>query len=284
METHRSMNPCDYRVYSVTEGKIIYDSEYNEYLHIFSLTKSIVSLAIGSLLITHKLRLDDDITDILGKEYERFRGVTVRQILNHTSGIEPSNSYDPYIGADYYLSKRDGIKNYILTLERLDPPGARYSYNNNTPDLLGAIITKITGKDPMEYIREVIFTPLGITHPIKDTRDIHNIPFCAFGLYLNKDDLLTLALGVLNDRIVPEYTRMIKRDPESYMFYQSGVPDGIYMWGAYGQIVYISPRWICIRQCSLSLLDLAFGDARLDWWQGLMDSSSEEEILKSFCK
>lgn len=250
----------------------VFQEETSDLIRLFSLTKSIVSLAASQFIIES---IDNDIGDLL--DLDKFRGIKLFHILNHTSGIKCSNSYDMSRNMITYGNINGSVYDYVMKLDRVYGPGEKYEYNNNAVELLGLIIKKVTGKNVEELVVENILKPLGITKYEWD-RDSNNVPYASHGLHLSTRDLYIIARAVQKESIMKEYVKMVKQDPESYLFYRGGVSDSIYMWGAYGQIVYITPHLIFIRHLRLNVMDMIAIDPEAAEWLTIVDTYDEEMI------
>jgi CubicO group peptidase (beta-lactamase class C family) len=92
-----------------------------------------------------------------------WSGVTVRHLLNHTSGIKS------YTNTEIFgqTMRKDYIHKEIIDLVTKEPvefaPGEQWNYNNTGYFLLGMLIEKITGKTYGEFLNERIFQPLEMT-------------------------------------------------------------------------------------------------------------------------
>ena len=117
-----------------------------------SITKNFT--AVTMLLLQEEGRIDLDQTiDKWFPEFEKGDIITVRMLLNHTSGIFEWNEFDDLEGTVDEVNGK-------FTFE----PGTDWAYSNTNFIIAGLIINKITGKDAVEVIREKILDPLGLTH------------------------------------------------------------------------------------------------------------------------
>jgi CubicO group peptidase (beta-lactamase class C family) len=141
-----------------------------------SMTKPIVSTALMMLWEDGKFLLDDPISKWLpsyakkqvlvdGRLVAPARPVTVRHVLTHTSGLVLSQPGED-LPAPKTLSE---------LIERAAPlplrfhPGDQWLYGDST-DFVGILVEKISGKSLDQFLRERIFTPLGM----RDT--FYNVP------------------------------------------------------------------------------------------------------------
>lgn len=135
--------------------------------HVFrigSVTKQFAAAAALKLAEAGKLSLADPLTKFV-PGYPGGERVTVRMLLNHTSGLR---SYTDVPGVMTGLP----IKRDVTTAELIDTfkaekpdfaPGEGWHYNNSGYVLLGAVIEAASGKPWHAYFDEVFFKPLGMT-------------------------------------------------------------------------------------------------------------------------
>ncbi|MFL5602645.1 MAG: serine hydrolase domain-containing protein [Gemmatimonadaceae bacterium] len=132
-----------------------------------SITKSFVACGIMLLVEDGKIGLDDKITKYLSGLPQAWSDVTVRQMLTHTSGI-PSFVQDQGGGAAIvaFAQKTDSSEQ-IIRWAAARPlkfaPGEGRKYSSTGYHLLGMIIEKVSGKPWGQFLKDRIFTPLGMT-------------------------------------------------------------------------------------------------------------------------
>ncbi len=129
-----------------------------------SVTKTFTSAAVMLLEAEGKLSLDDRITDRLSGLPEAWKDVTVRHLLNHTSGIKSYTSVEDF----HKAARKDFDRREILDLVATAPlefaPGEKWSYSNTGYFLLGMLIEEVAGKPYGEFMAERVFGPLGMAH------------------------------------------------------------------------------------------------------------------------
>jgi D-alanyl-D-alanine carboxypeptidase len=120
-----------------------------------SISKTYLAVAVLKLYEEGKIKLDAPLTDYLPVGYSdyitRAKEITVRMLLNHTSGI-PEQFFSP-----------EGYLEYIDDKPLDFEPGSKYSYRNTNYVILALMIDAITGNHA-KYISDVIFKPLGLTN------------------------------------------------------------------------------------------------------------------------
>jgi CubicO group peptidase (beta-lactamase class C family) len=111
----------------------------------------------------NKLDLNDRIDKYLDNLPETWRGVTIRQLLNHTSGIpdiEEIFGYDSYRNV-YTFDQIIAVANS----KKVDfPAGTAMRYSNTGYYLLSHILEKIEGRPYDEILRQRILNPVGMVH------------------------------------------------------------------------------------------------------------------------
>ena len=133
-----------------------------------SLTKQFTAAAIMLLVEDGKISLDDPVTKYLAGAPERWNRITVRHLLNHTSGIQNHVAVPDYIDifkisiTSKNFPSRDDLLQEFYKLPSEFEPGATWSYDNTGYYLLGVIVEKASGKDFWQFLDERIFKPLGM--------------------------------------------------------------------------------------------------------------------------
>ncbi len=156
-----------------------------------SATKSIVNLAIGKLIDQRKLRLDQPVSELYPEwKQGKKRSITIRHLLNHTSGIQNVRMS----GEEIYPAP-DLVK-LALAAELSEEPGTTFRYNNKAVNLLAGIVQLASGKRMDVFLGEEVFTPLGITD-WSWTLDTAGNPHAMAGLQIRARDLATIGRMML---------------------------------------------------------------------------------------
>ncbi|MEP6732734.1 MAG: serine hydrolase domain-containing protein [bacterium] len=127
-----------------------------------SITKQFTSSAIMRLVEQGKIRLDDDLSKYVPTFPLQGKHVTIRQLLNHTSGIHSYTSNKAWATTWSQDLTPDSIVGFVARDTFDFAPGSRWLYNNTGYVLLGMVIEKVTGKPYAAYLDEQFFKPLGL--------------------------------------------------------------------------------------------------------------------------
>lgn len=134
-----------------------------------SITKQFTGVAIVQLKTAGKLKLDDEIQTIITEYPAPPKPVTVRNLLQHTSGIPSFTdlpSYLPKMPED--VTHADMIARFD-TLPLSFDPGTQWHYNNSGYYLLGMIVEKASGQTYSDYLEQNLFGPAGMTQTDYET-------------------------------------------------------------------------------------------------------------------
>ncbi|MCI0390873.1 MAG: beta-lactamase family protein [Acidobacteria bacterium] len=151
---------------------------------IASVSKQFIATGIMLLVQEGQLGLDDPISKYLEGTPAKWKGITIRHLLTHTSGlVREAPGFDPF----KTQSDADVIK-FAYGLPLRFQPGEKFEYSNVGYFALGEIIRKVSGRPWSEYLNEKVFKPSGMntTYPTNTTV---NLPNRAMG-YRDNDKLL----------------------------------------------------------------------------------------------
>jgi CubicO group peptidase (beta-lactamase class C family) len=147
------------------------DAEIATLCSICSISKLFTSVAIMKLYDEGKLRLDDELHEILPKfslkqQYPESGPITIRTLLTHSSGL-PRQSEVPYwTGPDFPFPTVEEMITSLEEQETLYPASTKFQYSNLAMALLGQVVSELSGTSYEDYVIENILKPLNL----KDTR------------------------------------------------------------------------------------------------------------------
>jgi D-alanyl-D-alanine carboxypeptidase len=127
-----------------------------------SITKQFTAALIMKLQEQGELHVDDSIQVYL-PEYSFPSAITLRMLLNHTSGLANYTSFTQYPGWATNGASEQTVLSVVSKTPLLFPPGTQWSYSNSNYFALGTIIEKLTGQSYAANLEQYIFQPLGLT-------------------------------------------------------------------------------------------------------------------------
>ena len=131
--------------------------------HIASISKNILAAVVLELVDEGKLQLDDDVTKYVPEAPTQGRHVTVRQLLNHTSGIYSFTSLPNAADNERFELTHDQVLGLIKDKPFDFEPGTRWRYDNAAFYIAGMVVERVTKQDYGAYVREHVFKPLGMS-------------------------------------------------------------------------------------------------------------------------
>jgi CubicO group peptidase (beta-lactamase class C family) len=135
--------------------------------HVASVSKQFTAMAIALLARDGKLSLDDDIRRYLPEIPNYGHRITIRHLLNHTSGLR--DQWDLLSMARGRFEENRITESDVLEIVARQKalnfvPGTEYVYSNTGYTLAGTIVKRVSGKSLREFADERIFKPLGMTN------------------------------------------------------------------------------------------------------------------------
>ncbi|MGY0612922.1 serine hydrolase domain-containing protein [Luteimonas sp. A501] len=139
-----------------------------------SLSKQFTAAAVLLLAEDGRLRLDDPVRRWLPELPANADGVTLHHLLSHTSGL---HDYEDIMAADFEGQVRDAdvpcllatgapcaarVAAAVTPAPPYFPAGTAYRYSNSAYALLALVVEKASGLSYPDFLRERIFTPLGM--------------------------------------------------------------------------------------------------------------------------
>ena len=137
--------------------------------NIASLAKAFTAMAVMMLAEQGKVKYDDPIDKHLPDLAGAARGITIRHLLTHTSGIPDVGD----LGTDRpNLLERDVVDAIRANHTRLARAGLRYRYSNAGYVLLAMVVERVSGQAFDDFLRATIFDPLAMNQ----TRPVFPLP------------------------------------------------------------------------------------------------------------
>lgn len=167
----------------------------------YSMTKTFTAVAILQLVERGKLSLDDVVDQYLPSGQYRGHGITLRQLLAHTSGI-PNPIPLRWVHAVEEHASFDETAALAAVLREnpklVSEPGRKFAYSNIGYWLLGKVIEQVVGQSYQSYMKENILRPLGLSEREMGFAVPDNAHHAAG--YLAKYSFMNLVKGFVVDR------------------------------------------------------------------------------------
>ncbi|PID28398.1 MAG: 6-aminohexanoate hydrolase [Candidatus Cloacimonadota bacterium] len=269
----------------IHKGKVVYEKYFgslNQYgKHAaMSMTKSVTGLLAEILTVEGKINDQEKVSSIIPElKNSGFGDASIRQVMDMTTALDYSENYsDP--NADIWIYSKaasplpkpknyngpDGYFEYLQTVKKGGKHGEAFGYRTINSDVLGWIISRVSGKDITQLLSERIWSKIGAEQDGYMTADAKGTPFAGGGLNAGMRDLGRLGLLMLNKGSIngkqlfsPKVTENIMAGGDKEAFAKAGyktLEGGSYksMWwsfhnkngafaarGVHGQTIYIDP-------------------------------------------
>lgn len=152
-----------------------------------SFTKQFTAMAIMLLVHDGKLHYEDRITGIFPEFPSYGHQITIRNLLNHTSGLEDYEDLlmKQYEGRSWQTIPQIDDEGVLALLEQQSgtkfPPGSKWEYCNGGYVLLSNIISKVSGQPFRDFLRDRIFIPLNMRNTVVFQYGKNKVPDRAYG-------------------------------------------------------------------------------------------------------
>ena len=133
----------------------------NTNMRMASVSKQFTALTLLHLVDQNKLSLEDSVYDILS--LETFKGVTIEQLINHTSGVADAEEiFFTEWDSTKIATNKDILEWYSIKNRKVANPGEKYRYNNGIYEFIPAIVEKVSGKKFSTFAQEEVFKRAGM--------------------------------------------------------------------------------------------------------------------------
>lgn len=160
-----TVNVCDYPNGFLEAERAMESSEQHIY-GIGSVSKMYATTAVMQLVEEGKVELDGPVTDYIPNfrmADERYKDITVRMLMNHTSGIMGSTQTNGMLYLDNDTSNHDELLDNLSKQRLKADPGEYACYCNDGFGLLEIIVEEVTGMSFTDYIEKNIVANTGGT-------------------------------------------------------------------------------------------------------------------------
>jgi len=173
--------------YGVTDLHSLRPIDAKTNFRLASFTKQFTATCIMLLVHDGKLHYDDHLTDIFPEFPAYGKSITVRNLLNHTSGLP---DYEDILMKQYPDTPPEKIPQILdagvlKLLEQQStgkfPPGSKWEYSNSGYATLAMIVEKVSGKPFGQFLHDRIFAPLHMDYTLAYESGKNEVPNRAFG-------------------------------------------------------------------------------------------------------
>jgi CubicO group peptidase (beta-lactamase class C family) len=130
--------------------------------HVASISKTFAATAVMQLAQNGKIDIDRTLTAYIPyfrMKDDRFRNITIKQFLNHTSGMPDVEDYEWEKNViDEGAAER--FTKSLAELELISEPGKEFHYSNIGFDIMADLVAKVSGKTFEAYVKDNILVPL----------------------------------------------------------------------------------------------------------------------------
>lgn len=191
---NRAVTSASDSIIVVRGGDVLFSHQIGDdfpLLDTMSITKSVVALCYG---VAFRMGFLTDLDVPLHTYFPVWQKtgydtITLRHILNHTSGL-----YNDPSASDIYGATR--TLDLALNADLTQTPGTVFSYNNKAMAILAALIEIVSGLPLDQFARKFLLHPMGI-QDFMWRADESGLPHALAGLRLRAPDLITLGRFVL---------------------------------------------------------------------------------------
>lgn len=131
-------------------------------------TKTMMATLTLRLVAEGKLALTDPVEKWLPGQVSNGNAITLRMLLNHTSGLFDYTEDPALVPSILGRDQRRWTSAQLLAVgvrhDPLFPPGARFSYSSTNYAAIGAVLERATGRSLADLIHDQIVRPLRLTH------------------------------------------------------------------------------------------------------------------------
>lgn len=173
--------------YGVTDLRTLQKIDSHSNFRLASFTKQFTAMAVMLLVHDGKLHYGDRLSDIFPDFPEYGRYITIRNLLNHTSGLQDYEDLMAQPPANIPSDKVPQIQDaeVLKLLEHQETtkfaPGTRWAYSNSGYVVLGLVVAKVSGESFGQFLQERIFAPLQMKNTIAYEKGKNEITHRAYG-------------------------------------------------------------------------------------------------------
>ena len=183
----RDGKPVFRQGYGVTDLRSLHSIGPQTNFRLASFTKQFTAMCIMLLARDGKLHYDERLTDIFPEFPAYGKSISIRNLLNHTSGLP---DYEDILMKQYPDTPPEKIPQIldagVLKLMEQQtstnfPPGSKWEYSNSGYAVLAMIVEKVSGKPFGQFLHDRIFVPLKMENTLAYEKGKNDVPNRAYG-------------------------------------------------------------------------------------------------------
>jgi CubicO group peptidase (beta-lactamase class C family) len=145
-----------------------------------SVTKQFTAMCVMMLVQSGRLGYDHNLQQIFPEFPAYGRGITIRHLLQHTSGLIAYEDLIPDTAKVQVLD--EDVLRMMMTQDSTHfPPGSQYRYSNSGYAVLAMVVEKASGKSFAQFLQENIFAPLGMKRTVAYQKGFPEVEHRAMG-------------------------------------------------------------------------------------------------------
>ena len=175
------------RGYGVSDLRSFQKIDEHTNFRLASCTKQFTAMAIMLLVHDGKLHYEDRLTDVFPDFPEYGKSITIRNLLNHTSGLL---DYEDLMAKPSAATSREKIPQIkdagVLELLKQQkttkfPPGTKWDYSNSGYAVLARVVQRVSSQSFGDFLHDRIFAPLKMNATVAYERDRNTVSNRAYG-------------------------------------------------------------------------------------------------------
>src|ERR1700723_1368405 len=175
--------------------------------HLASLSKQFTGAAIALLILEHKIALTDPVSKYIPEAAKYGDGLRIEHLVYMTSGLHeytdlPRKNGEPWM-TFYYFTRDEAIATALTPSQLEFPPGTQWAYRHINYMLLTKIVEVVSHQSFAAFMRDRIFSPLGMTHSEINDDPTAMIPHRATGYAARSDPRVVKELADVGITIQP---------------------------------------------------------------------------------
>lgn len=165
------------------------DITFNTNFRLASVSKQFIAFSIVNLIQEEKISYETNILTIFNDLPDYFKNITIKNLLNHTSGIYDYEDME-HKEDDPQVKDKDILDFLKKTNDTYFKVGTKYKYSNTAYILLGLIVEKVSKMSISEYIENNVFKKAGMLKSKVNIQGVTEIENRAYGHLLDNENNL----------------------------------------------------------------------------------------------